>query len=318
MEEKINFLGRTFNTKKELNKYCYLNYSNLVGENKYRFFILYYFLGFFLVLPLFLVLTNSFLFGFFIYVFLPYLWNIDKFLVKNEISSYKNRFLKNASKEEISIADLEIKLKNLENSYSRRYICQSCGYGWESRKSFGSPSSCPNCRSKEICNSIDISIYEVQNELSKLKGIYLDTIPKPNFEYEPSKNFSLSLNLKDKEVSFPCPNCNLHNKLEIKDLPKRGNKLITNCSNCSLEFTIEVPSESYVCAGCKKKFEYITDKLKHQKICSKYKEKSFGCSNCKEIFVLDNHELKELKRKKFIEVSCPKCNEENKIKLSSS
>lgn len=31
-----------------------------------------------------------------------------------------------------------------------RWVCNSCGYGWKSKKSFGNPAICPRCKKKDI------------------------------------------------------------------------------------------------------------------------------------------------------------------------
>jgi len=39
---------------------------------------------------------------------------------------------------------------NLMKEKDKRYICKKCKYKWESKKKFGKPSICPNCKSKNI------------------------------------------------------------------------------------------------------------------------------------------------------------------------
>jgi len=36
---------------------------------------------------------------------------------------------------------------------AKRYVCEDCGYEWESRKRFGDPAICPRCNSRSIVKS---------------------------------------------------------------------------------------------------------------------------------------------------------------------
>ena len=39
---------------------------------------------------------------------------------------------------------------NRSSGSGERYVCNSCGYGWRSKKSFGSPAICPRCKKNDI------------------------------------------------------------------------------------------------------------------------------------------------------------------------
>jgi hypothetical protein len=42
------------------------------------------------------------------------------------------------------------KRKSPHAASNEPYLCNDCGYGWRSKKTFGSPSICPRCKSKDI------------------------------------------------------------------------------------------------------------------------------------------------------------------------
>ncbi len=47
---------------------------------------------------------------------------------------------------------IKAELKSSDSDYSPYYDCQDCGYSWETKKRYGSPSKCPNCGSSNIQN----------------------------------------------------------------------------------------------------------------------------------------------------------------------
>lgn len=55
-----------------------------------------------------------------------------------------------------------------------RYICNSCGYKWKSKKNFGNPSICPHCKKGDIIQYIKTKKgkEEYNNEILKYKFVY--------------------------------------------------------------------------------------------------------------------------------------------------
>lgn len=48
-----------------------------------------------------------------------------------------------------------------------KYVCNSCGYKWVSKKNFGSPSICPNCKERNIINYCNTKEYHNLKEYRK-------------------------------------------------------------------------------------------------------------------------------------------------------
>lgn len=51
----------------------------------------------------------------------------------------------------------------------KRYICKKCGYGWETKKKFGEPSICPNCKKNHIEKFSNTKGYEEEFQKEPLK-----------------------------------------------------------------------------------------------------------------------------------------------------
>ena len=194
------------------------------------------------------------------------------------------------------------KEKEKDRVEDKKYLCNNCEYKWESKKKFGEPSICPNCKKNYIKKYSDTKEWE--EEYDSDNGYSHIRIPS-------------SANLKNDNFKFPCY-CGANIQVSLKEMPIRGKKLKKVCSVCDLSCEIEVPEKNYFCSGCKKVFETIEDKIKHSDKCEKLKERIFNCSSCKEEFLLDDSELKELKQKKIIEIECPLCNENISIKKKKS
>ena len=78
------------------------------------------------------------------------------------MESYDKKIIERYNEEERILKNqIENIKKEQENKriLDSKYICISCDYGWETRKSFGKPSKCPKCNSDDIKKFSDTDGY---------------------------------------------------------------------------------------------------------------------------------------------------------------
>ncbi len=86
------------------------------------------------------------------------------------------------------------------------------------------------------------------------------------------------------------------------------------CPECNVDLKIQIPEKSYSCSGCKQAFGTVKERIEHQKSCKKLKERQFKCKFCQKEFTLDDSEVGELKRKGELNVECPSCKKNIKLR----
>lgn len=59
--------------------------------------------------------------------------------------------------------------------FDRSYVCKSCGYKWDSKKSFGSPSICPNCKGNKMVKYNEIEEYRIEMAEREKQAILFET-----------------------------------------------------------------------------------------------------------------------------------------------
>ena len=149
----------------------------------------------------------------------------------------------------------------------------------------------------------DTKLNKIINKINEKKSTTLNNI----------QNIKLEKNI------FPCfcQYCNSLIKLNVNELPPKGNELKIKCPECDIDSMLKIDENHYQCIGCNKSFNTFENTRKHEKSCKTIKEKTFDCNLCKKGIVLDDTEFKELKNKHKLKVSCPNCNKETTINKSN-
>lgn len=65
------------------------------------------------------------------------------------------------------------KRKSPHAASNEPYICNDCGYGWKSKKTFGSPSICPRCKSKNIIAYRNTDQYKQEQKRKRIAGLVI-------------------------------------------------------------------------------------------------------------------------------------------------
>ena len=65
------------------------------------------------------------------------------------------------------------KRKSPHAASNEPYICNDCGYGWKSKKTFGSPSVCPRCKSKDIIAYRNTEQYKEEQKRKRITGLVI-------------------------------------------------------------------------------------------------------------------------------------------------
>jgi len=111
-----------------------------------------------------------------------------------------------------------------------------------------------------------------------------------------------------------CPFCEEEIQLKVLDLPEKGKSKELSCPKCTVDISVTIPDEYYVCGGCKKSFKKISERISHEKNCSILKKRQVICKDCKKQFTLDDSEFKELNSERTLTFDCPLCGAKNNIK----
>ena len=65
------------------------------------------------------------------------------------------------------------KRKSPHAASNEPYICNDCGYGWKSKKTFGSPSICPRCKNKNIIAYRNTKQYKQEQKRKRIAGLVI-------------------------------------------------------------------------------------------------------------------------------------------------
>lgn len=143
------------------------------------------------------------------------------------------------------------------------------------------------------------------NKISKAK--------KERAEYNETKTVQVEsvVKKKDNKYEFKCPACEKTFELNISKLPPKGQNSTMVCIHCKKKMETSLPDSMYVCVGCSKTFNTITERFKHQGTCKRAKNKSQTCSKCKINYTLDDSEYLELLESGKVTVVCPGCGGKN-------